>query len=391
MTKKRVFRQNDHIILPKSTLKRFVNPETQKIKYLDLNNPENIEIKEKSPRSFHTQLNYYIPEYDDKIKIYETMIGKYYKMITDAYNQNTDINIYPQQLKTDIIDIVNIQFQRTVIADDEYLYKLLEHFKEQYRQESLFFLRQGIYPKEFQERKQKFEQASKNINTFRYYAQRIIGQNNSKIFEAYKNFVPHILIIPNQIGSTFILSPQHFVPIGETVRIIISPRIALALYPVSLTKNNELIKYLTQEEVDFLVPRTIESAISMTNSFRQIIGEENYLNSIKTKLERYKSILPNLVDGIILIKDNSITINDGQIFLELAVSMKLFKPNCHKIVIEMNAISSQFLQTKEFINCIQMFERWEFVLIFINNNTSYLPNINIKVAKTKEEAIAMLK
>lgn len=391
MTKKRVFRQNDHIILPKSTLKRFVNPETQKIKYLDLNNPENIEIKEKSPRSFHTQLNYYIPEYDDKIKIYETMNGKYYKMITDAYNQNTDINIYPQQLKTDIIDIVNIQFQRTVIADDEYLYKLLEHFKEQYRQESLFFLRQGIYPKEFQERKQKFEQASKNINTFRYYAQRIIGQNNSKIFEAYKNFVPHILIIPNQIGSTFILSPQHFVPIGETVRIIISPRIALALYPVSLTKNNELIKYLTQEEVDFLVPRTIESAISMTNSFRQIIGEENYLNSIKTKLERYKSILPNLVDGIILIKDNSITINDGQIFLELAVSMKLFKPNCHKIVIEMNAISSQFLQTKEFINCIQMFERWEFVLIFINNNTSYLPNINIKVAKTKEEAIAMLK
>ncbi len=391
MTKKRVFRQNDHIILPKSTLKRFVNPETQKIKYLDLNNPENIEIKEKSPRSFHTQLNYYIPEYDDKIKIYETMTGKYYKMITDAYNQNTDINIYPQQLKTDIIDIVNIQFQRTVIADDEYLYKLLEHFKEQYRQESLFFLRQGIYPKEFQERKQKFEQASKNINTFRYYAQRIIGQNNSKIFEAYKNFVPHILIIPNQIGSTFILSPQHFVPIGETVRIIISPRIALALYPVSLTKNNELIKYLTQEEVDFLVPRTIESAISMTNSFRQIIGEENYLNSIKTKLERYKSILPNLVDGIILIKDNSITINDGQIFLELAVSMKLFKPNCHKIVIEMNAISSQFLQTKEFINCIQMFERWEFVLIFINNNTSYLPNINIKVAKTKEEAIAMLK
>jgi len=391
MTEKRIFKQNDHIILPKSTLKRFVNPETKKIKYLDLCNPENITIKEKSPRSFHTQLNYYIPEYDDKVKVYETMIGRYYKLITDACNQNSDININPQQLKTDIIDIVNIQFQRTIIADDEYLYKLLEHFKEQYRQESLFFLRQGIYPKEFQERKQKFEQASQNINTFRYYAQHIIGQKNSKIFEAYKNFVPHILIIPNQISSTFILSPQHFVPIDSTVRIIISPRIALSLYPTSLTTNNELIKYLTQEEVDFLVPRTIESAISMTSNFRQIIGEENYLNSIKTKLEIYKSILPNPVDDIILIKDNSILINDEQTFLELAVSIKLFNPDCHKIVIEAGAISSQFLQNKEFIDCIQMFERWELALIFINNNASYIPNINIKVTKTKEEAVAMFK
>ncbi len=387
--KKKVFKQDDHIILPKATLKRFANPETNNIKYLDLSNPESISIKEKYPRSFHTKPNYYIPEYDNIVQKYESMIGEYYKLISDAYKNNLDIKINEQQLKTDILDIMNIQFQRTVIADDESLNKLLEQFKEQHKRESLFFIRLGIYPKEFQDRKHKFDQASKDINTFRYYAQSILGQKNQKILETYRNFVPRILIIPDKINSTFILSPQHFVSIEKSVRIIISPRIALSLYPTSLTKENELIKYLTKEEVDSLVPRTIESALSLTNSFRQIIGEENYLNCIKNKLQIYKSILCNLVEDIILVKGSMVALNDDQAFLELAVSIKFYKPNCHKIIIELSAISSQFLQEYEFIESIQMLERWEFAIVFVNNSGLENPNIKIKVAPNKEEAITM--
>lgn len=94
--KSEVYIQNDHLILPKATLKRLANPETKKVKYLDLSNPESISIKEKFPDSFHTKPNYYIPEHDKTIKKYETMIGQYNKKITDIYLNKLDIQIDEQ-------------------------------------------------------------------------------------------------------------------------------------------------------------------------------------------------------------------------------------------------------------------------------------------------------
>lgn len=368
--KKKVFRQQDHIILPKSTLKRFTNPVTKKIKYLDLSNPENISIEEIFPKSFHTKPNYYISEYDNIIKEYETMLGNYFKSITDAHENNLDIQVDAQQLKEDVLDIVNIQFQRSIIADNENLEKLKEQLKEQYNKESLFYLSQGIYPEGFLKRKDEFNQSSKDSDTFRYYVQKNIfklREKNQKIIDTYKNFVPHILIIPDNINSTFILSPQHFVPNEQTVRIILSPRIALSLYPY-ITQNHPLIKYLTKEEVDSLVFRTIDSALAITDSFRQIVGEENYLNCIKNKLQKYKSILYNFEDDIISVKDCIVELNDNQAFFELAVSIRFFKPNCNKIIIKLSAISNQFLQEHKLREIIHMFEKQKLELVFVDNN-----------------------
>lgn len=224
---------------------------------------------------------------------------------------------------------------------------------------------------------------------FSNYIQRIIGQKNQKLLETYRKFVPHILIIPDQVSSTFVLSPQHFVASDTFARIIISPRIALALYPTSITINNEIIKYLTKDEVDNLAPRTIESALSMTNSFREIIGEENYLNCIKDKLHIYKSIICHLTEDIIWVKGGVATLNDDQSFLELAVSIMLFEPGCHKVIIELNTVEIQFMQKTEFLECVQMFKEWGLALVFVNNNALVISNKEIKVAQNKEEAITM--
>lgn len=388
--KNKVFKQKDHIILPKATLKRFANPETNMITYLDLSNPKSIFIKEKYPDSFHTKPNYYIPEYDDIVKKYETMIGNYCKLITDICNKKVDKKINAQQLKKDIIDITNIQFQRAIIADDELLGKLLKQFEKQHEQESLFYIRRGMgYPKEFLDRQQEFNQAKKDINSFRYYAQRIIGQENQRICDAYRDCSPQILVIPDEVSSTFILSPQHFVGYDIAARIIISPRIALALYPISLTKDGELIKYLTKEDVDCLVPKAIESALSMENNYREIIGEENYLNCIKNKLQIYKSIICNLVDDIALVKGGKAILNSSQSFLELAVSIKLFEPDCHKVIIEIDTNARQFWQEEEYSESKKIFETWEFALVFVNNSELNISNKQIKIAQNIEEAITM--
>lgn len=383
---KKLYKQNDHIILPKATLKRFADSKTSKIKYLDLSNPENLSIKEAFPRSFHTKTNFYNPVYDNIVKRYETMIGKYNKSISDICMRNENFKLDEKQMKKDIIDIITIQFDRIVLADDNFLNKLLAQFRENYQTESLSYFRSGSVSKEFLDRKQKFEQASKDINAFRYYAQGIIGQSNEVIQKIYEKFFPCILIVPDGSNSSFVLSPQHFVATDTFVRIVISPRIALALYPV---KNERIIKYLTKEEVDWLIPRAIESALAINSDFRQIVGEENYLNCIKNKLEKYKSILCNLNDDTILVKGNEVILNDDLECFELLVSIMLFKPNYHKFVMELSAISNEFLHKSEFLHSIEIFKERECYIVFVNNLGLDTSVIQITVAQNNEEAITM--
>lgn len=383
-------KQYDHIILPRATLKRFADSKTKKIKYLDLSNPEAITIRDRFPRSFHTELNYYNSEYDAVTKKYETKLGEYYKRITDVYKHGAEFRIDAQTLRSDILEIIDIQYQRTIMADDDLLKKLLEKIREDYKRTSLFCLKQGTYPPEFLKNKQNFDEVCKDIHKARRYVQRILlNQKNPNILKQYGNFIPHILIIPDSINSTFVLSPQHFVPISDGVRIVLSPRTALALYPTSLTQTGELIKYLTKDEVDILAPRTIECALLMVKNFRQIVGEEAYLNYIKSKLETYRDIICDLSDEIIQIKSGAITLSDDLSFLELAISIQLFRPNYHKVIVSLSSISNQYFYKREFLDSVQMFERWELVPVFVNDCSVDCSNISIRFAQNVDEAMAM--
>ena len=84
-----------------------------------------------------------------------------------------------------------------------------------------------------------------------------------------------------------------------------------------------------------------------------------------------------------------ITISDDQAFLELAVSIQLFRPNCHKIIIELSSVANQYLQKCEFMDSVQMFKRWGLALVFINDCVLDCSNIDINFAQNQEEAITM--
>ena len=92
MNKEKIFMQKDHIILPISTLKRFSDPITKKICYLDLSNPNVLEIKYEYPKSFHTEASFYCPELDNIIKKYETKVGEYEKKLKKIFKKMTLIS-----------------------------------------------------------------------------------------------------------------------------------------------------------------------------------------------------------------------------------------------------------------------------------------------------------
>ena len=123
---KKIIQQDDHIILPRATLKRFMDDKAQGIYYLDLKDIDNITIKQGYPKSYHTIANFYDPVYDKKVKERETAIGELHNEILTAIDNNTSIGTNAKELKHKIIDFITIEFQRSVIANDSYLEKYRE-------------------------------------------------------------------------------------------------------------------------------------------------------------------------------------------------------------------------------------------------------------------------
>ncbi|KNY29538.1 hypothetical protein [Pseudobacteroides cellulosolvens] len=235
--KKNIIQQNDHIIIPKSTLRRFVDDKTQRIYCLKLSDSDKITITNHYPKSFHTEPNFYNPEFDDIVKRYETLIGKWYKTIMDAINNTTIeflITNRSDELKQDIIELITIQFHRSVLADKKLLTQYIEQGKKRYESSSAHFFRSGRIPQDFLINKQSL--FNNNIDQVRYCSQNILGQPNEAIKKTYKEFIPYICYIPNEIDSTFLLTPQHFVPNDEFARFILSPRLALVLYKENFSR-----------------------------------------------------------------------------------------------------------------------------------------------------------
>ena len=108
-----------------------------------------------------------------------------------------------------------------MISDDKLLIQFSDQLEIQYNEESLAYLRQGFYPPHFLDRKKELAKAKKDINSLRYFMQKTVKYDNHKIDLQYKDFFPYILIIPEDIDSTFILPPQHFVPNDQVLRIVI--------------------------------------------------------------------------------------------------------------------------------------------------------------------------
>lgn len=293
-----------------------------------------------------------------------------------------------EELKQDIIELITIQFHRTVLADEKLLTKFIEQEKKQYELLSAYFFRSGRIPQDFLTNKQSL--FNNNIDQVQYYLQNILGQPNEVIENAYKEFIPYICYIPNEIDSTFLLTPQHFVPNDVFARFVLSPRLALALYKENFHRH---IIILTKDDVDCLVPRAIESALSMSKEYQEIIGEEKYLNCIKSKLEKYKSKIIKIVEEqIILISGNEKILKDDQTILEMIVSIMCFEPECKKIILETATISSKLLALDKFTKNegLYMFENWGYKVVLVNQHDLNNLSFDIPIVKTKEAAIELL-
>ena len=362
MNEKNIIQQKDHIILPKATLMRFMDDKTKRIYYLDLNDLDNISVKSIYPKSFHSSPNYYYPESDNKVKKYETSMGELYKEISLAIDQKADINIDTETLREKTIDFMTIEYHRSVIADDV----MLEKYKKQQQKENdkvdSLMLQAGKMTAERIEYSVNYREKAKSNETFRNYAQNILGTDNSAIAATYYGFSPQILYIPENCNYDFLLPPLHFVGNDNFACFILSPSIALTLYPVPSV--DSLMLTADKERVEIINLRILESISIFNSTYKEVVGRKDNLEELKDRIVKIKSICKISENGIIF-NDESFCIHDMNEALEFNIILHLlFK--VHKVAIEIRMKEKNFdmkFYKKNKNEIEELFKKYSFNLI----------------------------
>lgn len=380
----KIIQQDDHIIIPRATLSRFID-DKQLFSSLDLSDSSDINIKKHRPKTFHVQKGYYDVSIDQKIKKIETEIGMWNKKLSETTQENiNDIDF--EDLKEFSIRLITLQFHRCVMADSSFREKFIKIKQKEYSGISLNGFLSGEINKEFLDRKLKFDKSVKDENSFiRYFQENFLLQPNDNIESTYKNFKAVVLHIPDEVESTFILPPTHFVGIDNTARIILNPKLAIGLYPKEYKINN--LHILSEDEVDALVARSIEVTLEFSNEYREIIGGESYLNILKKKIIEFNNSIvkePN-EDVIFLSKIKDFCIDDKNI-LDIIMFIKYLQPNINNIIIDSRVLPS--IET-DYLSWVSLFQKYGYKIAFLrsNNILSGLENISFN---NKDNAINYL-
>ena len=384
MQNKNIIKQGDHLILPYSTLKRFVDDKNE-ISVLDLSNFNNVIVKRMRPKSYHVKKNYYNPEYDDEVKKMERLIGILHTKVSKAIGEIERGFVPSEQfdrdeLKTQIIDLATIEFHRLVIVDDE---KLKQYCEQQQRENDEIdkkLLRVGELTKERCDYSINYREKAKSLELFRYYAQNILGTKNTAISEQYKEFESTVMYISSNANYSFWLPPFHFIGNECFLVFIISPRIALALYPTFIIqKQSSQCKYglfykIDETRVSAINSRVLESIGCMPNGFRELIGigvtgTKDNINDLKAFVDKIRAntaIIEKTDKTTIKIDGLNEFLKDELSLFRTAIVLRLMMGNVDEgkvIDLIINSIDPDNTDKNEYIKITEIFKKYNFHLI----------------------------
>lgn len=332
MNRRGIIIQKDYIILPQSTLKRFRSSICHKIHFIDLNDMEHISIKSIFPKSYHALEGYYDPQFDDFVKKQETSIGKLYKKVTKIVQSREKKQMINRSLlRQQVIDFVTMEFHRAVIANKSMLekYKIRQQKENDLVDERL--LQQGVMTPERAEYSLNYRERAKSNESFRWYAQNILGAQNIVISQLYKNYTAYILYIPDGCDYRFLLPPFHYVANEWFLDLVLSPQIIVALYPPPAEKS--LLLIADSVRVRDINLRILESVTVADNGFREIVGEKSQLEALKRRIEQTKNLF-KMSNGYILKADDAdgIRLRSLDDVMETVVALYLLYGEMEKVI-----------------------------------------------------------
>lgn len=373
MTK--IIQQKDHLILPYKTLRRFVD-DKQEINVLDLNDFTNVNVKQDRPRSYHTKVNYYNPEYDEEVKKRERLIGILYKKCSNSIREiesdgKTSCKIREELLKKQIIDFATIEFHRLAIVDDTKLERYRDMQQKRNDEEDERLLKVGMLDKNRCKYSTNYRAKASDIDSFRGYAQNILGTDNEAFINTYNVFDCAVLYIPQGKKYSFWLPPFHFIGNECFLIFIIAPRIALALYPPKVIEDmkkeskvfENLFFAVDGERVEIINSRTLEEVEIMPNGFKELIGTTQDMEQMKLFFDHIRAHAQKEGSSIKMAGLESFIKNEMTLLRTAIILHMLFsKTDKEDLVIETNVFDRDYLKRDKNHNIEQTFKKYGFEL-----------------------------
>ena len=350
--------QKDHLILPYSTLRRFED-EKHEIAVLNLNSFDNVKVEKRRPKSYHTGANYYIPVYDAEVKERERLIGILYTKLTKAIDEIEAGNAPSErldrvELNQQIIDLATIEFHRLAIVDDEILQQYREQQQKRNDEEDLALFKSGIITKQRIEYSTSFRDKAKDLELFRLYAQNILGTKNGAFISLYESFNSMVLYAPKSADYSFWLPPFHFIGNECFLIFVISPRIAVALYPADAIKEMEKnVVYSPFFEVDeqrmnTINSRTFEEIGAMPDGFKELIGSQKDMGELRAFIEQVNK-WTSKEENVLKIRGTDGFLKNENIVFRTAIVLYLIYANGSRLdlIIEPDVFETSYFRSNQ--------------------------------------------
>lgn len=288
----------DHIALPKSTLRRFVEEGKQHFYYIDVFKNDG-KILTARPKSYYGSASNdntegYYPEAFDKnfVQKYETDLGKIAKWAKNICNSVSAGTSSPCDLTANdrswlrqfCLEFITLQTERRFgdsVVKENVESGCIENIIEQFM--SLY--KEGKVGIEVAERAQKMQSLSKNekqlrdflfenVTKKRFYES--VKNLDTKIQKHHGGLDASIVHIPPSVKTTFLLTPFHLIQTGKSFFVPMSPRLAIALLPPKYFDEYNTECQITEINDEDFIKNLIKPSIKMAREsvLPHLIGEQ---------------------------------------------------------------------------------------------------------------------
>lgn len=279
---------NSHITLPKSTLRRFEDGKYHKISYYDLSNRR---IHECFPKYYNTQMDYYSQDFEKWLSTeVETYIGRLHKNLENFEATQACYAFDYDYLKNSLIRIVAIQIIRMPDVFEDIMNP--QRYTATIDKIMADITKFGTLTPSVVAAAEKYRDniSSKAKMRATFYTVDHAKMAIKLIGNFFQSYVANFALVPENLTSSFILTPTHFFKNGPVYFIPLSPRFAFVLLPESLNeqyvvrtiesgmKNIQRYLLLSQDNLLDFVSDCVKSTQKFSN--KHLIAQKNFLSTL---------------------------------------------------------------------------------------------------------------
>ena len=272
--------KKDHIALPAQTLRRFRENGEPDFAFIDVTTGA---IGTEGPSKYQRIKGYYQEDYDSKVRVLEDKLGKVADSIIQIAESNEDALYDRESLKDFVITLIAMQSHRRPELKDaameaDRLTKLIDDLE-------ISMLRMGIINKKVVNRADEYREMLKSEKTMRDYYYERTDMKLPRIVQKlglYK-LGATFMKVPNDIQTTFLLTPFHYIQSGQGWFFTITPRLAIALLPINRFDDTGeqagIWEVGDEQNMDILLEHCIKMAKQCNPP--HLIGERYTLEKVK--------------------------------------------------------------------------------------------------------------